>query len=288
MRGRKNHFEIYFQRYQELVAAIHSTQAISLVAGESLRDFPSRLPKKSREAIADFFSFLSSEIEQAAAGKKRDASAAKAQKKMPANRTRLVTAAFRVLLARFLLPKKPAAGAGSGRLGINFANQLRAQEVVMQLAHLDAFMADSVRAVCRAEPRLLIRSKTMTWEDIVGCESWEGVTTHMIETSAYTYGWNSIRKKTELLSSEFGVVVKASDKDIQALEDAEQLRHIVVHNGGRISKEFNKRTRSNARIGAPAPIPQQLVDRLSLATLNVAGQILEGMQTSTSVNQGVR
>jgi len=183
----------------------------------------------------------------------------------------LAGATLHLSIAQFMLGRKPRK--------FDFARRLRAQELVMLLAHFDAFMADSVRAICKGAPDTLKRSKTLTWEGILQCESWDNLVAHLIEEMAFSFGWNSARQKIEALQKEFGVVVSANEKDLVTLETAEQFRHLLVHNDGRVSREYNKRARKALRIGTPIDISRRFIDEVTSAVSMVASDTFIAVAT---------
>ena len=259
-------FRGYRIRYFDLIASINGTRAISLVASEVLKDFPARLPAKSRALVLALVNDVSNAL-LGAVQQLKDNAIAEGQRAEPAVHIRgrgpLARATLQLMMAQSL--------SGRNVRDFNFSYRLRAQELVMLLAHFDAFMADSLRAICVREPNTLKRSSTLTWTEIMQCGSWDQLVTHLVEQQAYSFGWSSARQKIATLEKEFGLTICADNADLGILEASEQARHLVVHNNCRVNEEYNRRTDKNLKIGSLVRISRPFVDRSALAISMVAG-----------------
>jgi hypothetical protein len=146
----------------------------------------------------------------------------------------------------------------------NFGDLLYAQELVMLFAHLDALISDSIRVICRREPRLLYRDKKMSWKSIIESANWQNIFEKMIEEYSYEIGWKSIKEKVLYLQSEHGLSFSISSTDLDELDKAEEIRHLVIHNGNRVSQEYLERTkRTDVFIGDIIPIASDYVQYVS-------------------------
>src|SRR5436305_4535929 len=142
--------QAYRVRYFDFIASVSGTRAISLAAGEVLKKFPHGLPARSRSSVLTLVKDVAgalakvTQVEHPAeiAGRSRDDEGISIRHRGP-----LADVALQLLMARAL--------SGRDLDKFDFAYHLRAQELVMLLAHFDAFMGDSLRAICMREPSAL-------------------------------------------------------------------------------------------------------------------------------------
>lgn len=261
----------YRSRYFDFLRAVQSTRAISLVASEALKDFPAGLPAKSRKNVVAFMrdvgGALTSVLEQKKNAPDEIAGGVEARKTVTVKqRGTLATVAVQLFMTQTLSGRNPR--------DLDFPYRLRAQELVMLLAHFDAFMSDSLRAICLREPNTLKRSKTLAWEDIIRSGSWEALMRRLVDDHVYAFGWGSAREKLTALERECGLKIEANEPDLVKIDEAEQIRHLVVHNNCRVSHEYIRRTRrTTPRIGKSVQIPPRLVEETASAVTVVASSI---------------
>jgi hypothetical protein len=123
----------------------------------------------------------------------------------------------------------------------DFGSLVIAQELVILLAHVDAFISDSIRAMCKAKPIILISDKKISWRDVIETGNWDDLISYLTEEYSYDLGWNSISDRISYISERHGLKISLSEP-IRRLSEAEQLRHLIIHNGGRVSQEYLKKT----------------------------------------------
>jgi hypothetical protein len=235
----------YRRRYLDFAAALQSSRLMALAGEAALRDFPKRLPATTRKRITAHIRRFATALQIATADGPKTIHV---QEGGP-----LADATLQLFVAQALSGKKLSE--------LGFADRLRAQQLVMSLAHLDGFLADSVRLICVVEPNTLRRSKTLSWEHIIGSGSWEALMTLLVEDQAYEFGWRSIREKVKWLEKEHGLQLRIPDEDLAIVDDLEQVRHLIIHNGGRVSAEFVRRTQTKRRIGARVPVTSRQLSR---------------------------
>ena len=155
--------------------------------------------------------------------------------------------------------------AGKTHKEMDFDRLLYAQELVMLIAHLDAFLGDSLRTICRKEPKMLYSNKQMRWDSILKQGNWQNLTESMIEEHTYQFGWKSIRERLAFLSSEYGLSITTPSAELLVIDEAEKTRHIVIHNGGKVSQEYIARSgKTDVQIGELIPISSDDTDRISM------------------------
>ena len=136
-------FADYRQIYMNFRIAVGQTHLVSLAAGDALKDFPKRLPPETREAILATFVDMKDKLGKAIriAEKRR----AKPSKRSTSYRidvkSALAGSSLQLMVVQVLAGKK--------HNELDFDRLLYAQELVMLIAHLDAFLGDSLRTICR-------------------------------------------------------------------------------------------------------------------------------------------
>ena len=267
----------YLQRYHDFLNALQASRLISIVAEEALRNFPKGLPKKSRQSITTLLidiakiSFVDTQHLKAPTrpSHKRHGLYVSSGGVSVKSKSRLASTALMLFFSQCLSGKHLPR---SGR--IDFTYRLRAQELVMLFAHLDAFFGDTLRIVCLQNPSILRRSKTLTWEEILACGNWEAVVRRLTETQAYEFGWKSTKEKLLYLERELGVKIVSPNKDLASLEAAEQVRHLVMHNNCRVSQEHLRRTgRTDINIGDPIPLTNEFTEKTAIAVTLVGSDL---------------
>jgi hypothetical protein len=176
----------YRQIYMNFHIAVEQTHLMSLVAGDALKDFPNRLPTEAiLGTYVDLRDMLDKFIRQREKGRtKPNKRAAQYQINV---KNPLAGSSIQLLLTQVLAGKNPKE--------LDFDRVLYAQELVMLIAHLDAFLGDSLRAICRTEPKVLHSNKQMRWDIILKQGNWENLMESMIEVHTYEFGWKSIRER---------------------------------------------------------------------------------------------
>ena len=78
---------------------------------------------------------------------------------------------------------------------VNFQRLLYSQELVMMLAHLEAFLSDSLRAICRVRPEILKSNKQIEWSTLIDFGDWDKIKGHLIEDYTFDFGWKTFKDK---------------------------------------------------------------------------------------------
>jgi len=60
----------------------------------------------------------------------------------------------------------------------------------------------------------------------------DALITLMTEEYVFEFGWKSVSDRLDHLRRELGISLETPADNLAALEDAYQVRHILVHNGG--------------------------------------------------------
>ena len=247
---------------------IQQTRIVTLVAKEALKEFPSKAALPSnlyKKFQINLRQFLKNILEMIKKSEEKSLSFETEKTKTDE------------LFASWII-----GAAASFELENSFEWDLEslicAQELVMLFAHLEAFMADSLRTICYARPDVLKGNKMIDWNTILSCGGWDELLDHLIERYVYEIGWESIQKRVNLLNQKFGLKIKFPETELKLIEEAEQIRHILVHNGGRINKKFITMTgRDDLVIDEPIKVKPKYVHQISIAMLALTSEIFRNV-----------
>lgn len=248
-------WETYRTLYQNYQISLNQTRVLAIVAGEVLKEFPRRIPKSLREPVATGLREFVAALEAALSGVRGATGKAVSQsvETKPVHshegeiHSDLLDAVLKMYIAQVMV--------GASLPEVDFGRLVHSQELVMQFAHLDAFMADSLRSVCHVRPEVLRSDKKIEWATVLSCSGWEELLDQLAERYVFEFGWQPLPRRVEFLNHELGLGLGSWGYDLKVLEEAEKTRHIIVHNGGRASQEYVARTgRSDIPIGEFVPV----------------------------------
>ena len=283
-------WEAYRQAYLTYQMSIHQSEMVSNAALVILKDFPDQLPPSLRDAIAVAITTAARfhpDLQQLAERLRT------ATNKAMADEFSASGLSIEEYLDRHVsqVPKRFEGGAviwclAMAKLGISpvaadFEKAILSQRFAMSFAYLDAFLAESVRAACTVSPTLLMTdNKAVSWEDVISIGTWEGIVASMTEQLAYEFGMLPWRKRIQRLRERLKISVGSGEADITGLEEAENLRHIVIHNGGRASQEYlNKTSKPEIHLGDFVPIPPEYVEKITNLCMFIAADVYTGIAT---------
>jgi len=258
-------WEVYRKTYYTYLLSVSQTSLLTRVASEVLKDFPRKLPD-------NLYRTLKEDLRKAVDAFRRLFSVSRPGEESPTitfqTEGDIFQPTFDMYSAQAML--------GHRIQPQDFMRTLCSQELVMLFAHLDAFIADSVRAICQVRPEVLKRDKTIEWKIIFDCGGWEHLVNHLIERYVYEFGWGTVRKRIGFVTKEFGLEVEMSEASLRLIDEAENTRNIVVHNGGRVSQEYIARTgRTDVTLGELVPLPLEYVERAAIETRMLASVVME-------------
>ena len=145
----------------------------------------------------------------------------------------------------------------------DFDRLLCLQTLVMIIAHLDAFISDSFRTIYQVCPKALKGGdKQIDVSTIMSCGTWENLIDFLIEHNILKFGMKSLTERMERLGK-LGLEIKPG-ANMLLLEQAAEIRHIIVHNGGKVNQKYISKTKQqNITVGEPVPITYEYVRKVS-------------------------
>jgi hypothetical protein len=147
---------------------------------------------------------------------------------------------------------------------ISFDRTAGAQRLLMTIAHVEAFLSESVRAICHSEPRVLATGRQLKWEEVIGAGSWDTLLDLMIERHVYQQGWQGdIAARVAAFCAAYGVELPTPHDVIEDLAQAEQARHVILHAGGRVTEEYLRKARVIAPLVSLVPMEGAFLEKVS-------------------------
>jgi hypothetical protein len=257
-------WETYKKTYHSYELSVNQTRVLTIVAAQVLENFPKKIPKHVSKPmmseLADFFRVADAAIVD---GKKKKAEPVEINAPLGSDLSYHV---FAMRVAQQML--------GTPFPELDFERLLWSQELVMLFAHLDAFMADSLRIVCRVRPEVLKTDRKIEWAKVVSSGGWEELLSRLAEQHVFEFGWRTLSERIEYLNDRLGLALEGRGYDVKMLEEAENIRHIVVHNGGRASQEFiDRKGRNDLAVGDIVPVTAEYLEGVCLSGRLLASEL---------------
>lgn len=159
---------------------------------------------------------------------------------------------------------------------INYGQLLYQQELSILFAQVDAFTADTIRVICQTRPEVLKKNKQIDWATVVSAGGWQEILDLLTDEFVYEFGWPPLLKRVKMLREQFGIEIPLDDSDWILLDEAENIRNVVTHNGGRVSREYINRTgKRDLVIGSLIPLTSDYLESIEeVSRMLVSGLFL--------------
>jgi hypothetical protein len=222
----------YADIYQDLIVSLNQVNAVASVAQVVLNDFPQNLPS----GLSDLYNRALLHISQTQKEmeKKEGYEGSEWRIEFPGVEYPAVLPLLLTVLSH--ITAHPEAE-------IEFERIISSQQIVMILAYLDAFLSETVRIICTLQPLTLKTQKTITWEKAIEAGSWEQLIENMVHDYVYEIGWKNISQRIDLLAGKFGLLINIGEHDLLFLNENEDIRHLLVHAGGKVTKAYIDKTK---------------------------------------------
>jgi hypothetical protein len=158
----------------------------------------------------------------------------------------------------------------------DFRNAIYSRQLIMIIAHLEAFIIDSVKTICKANPQKLVKDRQIEYKKILS----ENINKQkLIEILAddliEKLGCNvSLKKSIGILEKEFKIKV-STEKQLLILEEAEQIRHLYIHKGGIIDRKFIEKTGKDLKLGEKFQIRKEDLEEYYNQSIFLGTEIFE-------------
>lgn len=257
-------WDIYIRRYNDFVYSLGQTQIGAVVQSEFLDDFPRKVPEPLKTDLVKALVAINKFVDEELAGETNesgDSTVGSDEKRK----------GFTMMLT---MVYAGAASRDESKVNIDFGNSTQTQALAMIIAHLEAFLADSVRTICCVRPEVMKCDKKIDWRTVLELNGWDEIRDHLIEEYVFNFGWGSINDSIEAARKNLGLPLSKIDADVLAdIHAAEQIRNIALHNGGRASAEFLRRTeREDLSVGDSVPVTGKMIAGAASNALLVASE----------------
>lgn len=267
-------WKAYQTKYWKYELSANQTRLLNQMCGYIFDQFPNRIPKELKEgwlknltSVHEIFEKLIKMNET----KISESIDIDQNEYFEKNKDNLLSSIFNNQLSVFLAMFNIGI---RDKFKIDFEQLLFAQELVIQLAHIESFMVDSLKTISILRPETLKCNKKINWDKVIELGSWEKILENLIEDYTYEFGMKSINEQIEFLQEKYNMNLGLTTNEIAIFKEAENIRHIIVHNGGRVSKEFiDKTNNKNYQIGDYIPISANFVINAVNAFLFLASEL---------------
>ncbi|MBN1329173.1 MAG: hypothetical protein JXA54_06845 [Candidatus Heimdallarchaeota archaeon] len=137
-------------------------------------------------------------------------------------------------------------------LSKDFEDTIYSRQLVMIIAQLEAFIVDSMKIICYVCPDKMRRTnKVIELEKILNAKKeWKFILDVIVEHYIQKLDCKiSIKKSIEILQNEFDIKIGDTNQ-VKIIDQSEQIRHIYIHNSGKIDLKFIENTGfKNIKIG---------------------------------------
>ena len=260
-------YDTYRRSYHHYILSVKHTSLFLDVASHLFQDFPKNLPKDLGETLTNDVRSILTQFTSSVSDDKAPTRHLKVESKSP-----YAMDIFLIYITNFFADSSKPLNA------IDFERLLYSQSLVMTFAHIDAFMADSLRTIYQVRPQALSSNKKVDIVDILSCGTWENLIDSLVERYVFEIGWKSVAKRVEFLRDKLGIIIDYPESALDQLGHAEEIRNIVLHNGGRVSDEYIARTQeTNISVGDLVPITHEYVSEVSSEAMLLAGELFVGI-----------
>ncbi len=216
-------WEVYARKYRTYSSSLYRSRLVMLNAENILKEYPMKLPPEIRDPILAFGRLLVGGQTTTTGSSTQEQPIAAARASSTQGGTGIEEETYLILVPTFGLMMFEIGEENK----FDFSQTVYAKEVVMQVAYLDAFVQDTIAVICRLRPEVTKSTKQIA---------------------------DFFRERVNWFE-QFGLDLKAAETQIRWLEEAENVRHILVHNGGKVDEEFLRRTgRKDLTVGEPFPL----------------------------------
>lgn len=237
-------WEEYRRRYVTFDLALQQTRIVAAASASVLSDFPNKLPKELQEAFKlareRFLNQLLPEGGDTPGNRMLEA-------REPLDRAARAAESY-VELGSILATSYIEAGLDNMELDaephdIDFELAASVQQLVMSLAHLDAFLADTLFAICQSRPAPEQAENSLDGATELETGDWDELARRLPVTFVEDFRGGAAAKRITSIGKYFGLHLNLPPHVLNVLRFAQNVRNLYVHSAGCVSQEFIRRTR---------------------------------------------
>lgn len=132
------------------------------------------------------------------------------------------------------------------------------EEFLSYYSIFEAYISNILTIIFKKNPRKLNpqdlprnESREMRWDDILQFSNYTDLINYMIEKYVYSFGYKSLYERMRTLQDRrFGFNLKLNNEVKSFLDEVDEIRNCLIHNGGRISiKGLKKLQQPDLKVG---------------------------------------
>lgn len=235
--GRKPDDAGYMRRFDSFRLSLNQGRVASAVAIETLKGFPKRIPLSQLKALErDGRTFIAAYL-RVQETIRRDPSSDFTHS-IPLKTRSLRVVQFVVATLNVLGIRQRLGWKGKPP---RFDQLVLQQELVMLVAHLEAFLSDTLRVILLVNPDLMKKNLTIEWEQLRSFDDVNDAHAFFVERAVRDFSSKSLAKQLEYLR-DLGLGMRIGVGELHDIQGAAEARNSIVHYAGWIPKEqFRKR-----------------------------------------------
>jgi hypothetical protein len=240
-----------FQRvHGAFEASLSQIAIVGAVAEASLHTFPKNLPTHLSTPMASTLRELAIALERASVGLESGAIFA----------TTTIEDLHPLAVEYMVLLINRQRGGGGSKIDLSVV--ARWQELVMVIAAIEAFLSETVRAVCSKEPNVLrTREKQISSEQVFAVGSYEALIAQIADKVVFAEGWGPLVKRLALPKI-FGAAPAFDGALLRRLARADVTRNLIMHNGGVVNAAALAEVPELPPVGTALVVPRSELDAL--------------------------
>lgn len=285
-------WDLYKDQYLNLILTFKQAELVISIVDAVLKDFPHNLPKSLHKDLIDLLNVNLYGLTVCLADMKdRDVELGeyKPQTKVPQKIHPLIDRPVgedekEIDLNPIFLPFITIMGIRAKQrkpeTRIDYQNIFYNQQIVMFISQIEAFIGDSIRAMCRAKPQIISSlQKQISWEAALAHPNRDSLFEYLIEEFvSLTLKSKDITGVVSTLINNHAIKLDIEPKFIKIVSLLEQVRHIIVHSGGLVDEKFIKKTgKLSASSGEPIQIDEKFLKDSGSSCIRLAQSIFEAV-----------
>lgn len=264
-------WENLFSYFRNYIFSINKTKILTLLSSEVFNNYPDNLPNKLTNPMFEDMEELQTVIELIANKKSKEVS----ERNFKSETTKYL---LDTIIAEMSIQNKQI----NPEKFQDYDRILLLQELVMYIAHLEAFINDTIRILCNLKPKIMTlpkgdkieQGRSVDWNDILNYDNWEDLVQDLIERYVYSFGYKSFKERNTILKEKFQLKLNISQEKIDKYIEAEEIRHCLIHNGGKATQKFLEKTkRKDVKIGDFIPLSSSFNKEIYSITKEIANII---------------
>lgn len=270
-------WQIYKKRYNVFVASLNASEFLTCVSSIIFKDFPVNLPPEILRAVA-------TPIKQLLLWAKSSGTLKKPQldqldKYLGKYEDLEIISIYSEIWAPYLMLLMVET---EMKDRFQWDKLAISQQLIMIFTFFDSFFSDSIRSICEIKPDILRRDRKISWREVLELGNFDNLLQHLIEAFVFKPSWNNIKKRLKNVEKEINLKLDIPEDDKNFLHKAQQIRHLLVHSGGRVTPEFLRRSGSSAKglkIGDYVNIDLDYLKKLNYLILKVGSKLFLEVST---------